>query len=112
MACRGVSTKAMNRRRNSLILNRIRVVSGCPGSFGGGGHGEEGTGEHDQDGPAVPGGPRANLMLIPPGQVFAELKRFLNGAASPGDPSRLGQGDLMVLVAAVIGQFTRCRRHA
>jgi hypothetical protein len=59
----------------------------------GGGHGEEGIGQHDQDGPMIPGAPAVELVLIEPGLAFGGLKRFLNDPASPGHPDQLAQAD-------------------
>ncbi len=46
-----------------------------PGSgvFGGGGDGEEGMGEHREDGPSLPGGPGADLVLVEGGEFLAGL---------------------------------------
>ena len=48
-----------------------RWRAGC--SLGCGGQGEEGGGEDGQGGPAVPGGPGADLVLVQAGQAFAGL---------------------------------------
>ena len=58
---------------------------GCGVAFGGGGHGQEGVGEHGQGGPAVPGGPAPDLVLIQPGQAFGGLEGFLDAPALSGD---------------------------
>ncbi|MFE4974853.1 hypothetical protein ACFRAR_22460 [Kitasatospora sp. NPDC056651] len=56
----------------------------APGPFGDGGDREEGVSEHRQGGPAVPGGPAADLVLIQPGQALGGLEGLLNGPAPPG----------------------------
>ena len=43
-------------------------------AFGGGGHGQEGMGEHGQGGPAVPGGPAPHLVLVESDQAFGSLE--------------------------------------
>ncbi len=49
-------------------------VDGFDGALGDGGDGQEGVCEHDQDGPAVPGGPGANLMLVESGEPLLDWK--------------------------------------
>ena len=56
-------------------------------TFGGGGHGQEGVGEHGQGGPAVPGGPAPDLVLIQSGEPFGGLEGFLD------TPALTGHGD-------------------
>ena len=62
-------------------------------AFGGGGHGQEGVGEHGQGGPAVPGGPAPDLVLVQPGEAFGGLEGFLDAPALPGDGDKGVQGD-------------------
>ena len=62
-------------------------------AFGGGGHGQEGVGEHGQGGPAVPGGPAADLVLVQPGETFGGLEGFLDAPALSGDGDQGVQGD-------------------
>ena len=61
-------------------------------AFAGGGHGQEGMGEHGQGGPAVPGGPAPDLVLIKPGQSFGGLEGFLDAPALTGDGDEGVQG--------------------
>jgi hypothetical protein len=42
--------------------------------LGGGGDGEEGVREHGEDGPPVPGGPGADLVLVEGGQALGGLE--------------------------------------
>ncbi len=82
-------------------------TSGCGLSvaFGGGGHGQEGVGEHGQGGPAVPGGPAPDLVLIEPGEAFGGLEGFLDAPALPCDRDEGVQGDRPWCVAAQVGQL-------
>ena len=57
---------------------------GCGVAFDGGGHGQEGVGEHGQGGPAVPGAPAPDLVLIESGQAFGGLEGFLDAPALTG----------------------------
>ena len=78
-------SRASKSRRNSLTVNAIRPVGcGLGVAFDGGGHGQEGMGEHGQGGPAVPGGPAPDLVLIEPGQSFGGLEGFLDAPALSG----------------------------
>jgi hypothetical protein len=69
-------------------------VSGCgAGGVGGGwlsgscgGDGEEGVGEHGEGGPAVPGGPGADLVFVQAGAALACLEVLLDPPAGPGHP--------------------------
>ena len=72
-------------------------------AFGGGGHGQEGVGEHGQGGPAVPGGPAADLVLVQSGEAFGGLEGFLDAPALPGDGTRVRSGDRARAVAAQVG---------
>lgn len=80
----------------------------CWGSatFGGGGHGEEGVGEHRQGGPSVPGGPATDLMLIQPGELLGGLEGFLDALPLPGHGDQGLQRNRPRCVAAVVGQLT------
>ena len=80
--CWVTRSRASKSRRNSLTVNVIRPVGcGLGVAFGGGGHGQEGVGEHGQGGPAVPGGPAADLVLVQPGEAFGGLEGFLDAPA-------------------------------
>lgn len=103
MVCVGVRTSAMNGLRNSLILNLIGVFGEALGCGDGGG--QEGLGEHDPDGPAMPRGPGPYLMSVQASQSFAGLKRFLNHLASTGNMSQCDQRDRAGVIAAVVGQL-------
>ena len=60
-------------QRDQLVIVRVLVVS-----LGGGQHGQERVGEQGQDGPPVPGGPAADLVLVQGGQLLAGSKAVLN----------------------------------
>jgi len=77
-----------------------------PGAVGGRKHHEEGVGEHGQGGPAVPGPPAADLMLVQADQAFAGLEALLDGPAPPGYPDQGGQRDRVGCPAVVEGQLT------
>ena len=64
---------------------------GCSGVLDGGGHGEERVGEQGEGGPAVPGGPAADLMLVQAGQFLAGLEVLLDRPPAAGDPDQGGQ---------------------
>ena len=72
-------------------------------AFGGGGHGQEGVGEHGQGGPAVPGGPAADLVLVESGEAFGGLEGFLDAPALSGHGHQRAQGDRVRAVAAQVG---------
>ena len=69
-------------------------------AFGCGGHGQEGVGEHGQGGPAVPGAPTADLVLIKSDQTFGCLKGFLDAPALSGHGHQGAQRDGLGAVAA------------
>ena len=48
------------------------------GAFGKCCHDQEGMGEHGQGGPAVPGAPAADLMLVQTAQALAGLEALFN----------------------------------
>src|SRR5215211_7504274 len=62
------------------------------GPLGGGEHRQEGERDHGEGGPAVPGAPAADLMLVQAAQALAGMERFLNGPAPPGDLTRTASG--------------------
>ena len=69
------SRRASKSRRNSLTVNVISPVGvGLGVAFGGGGHGQESVGEHGQGGPAVPGAPAPDLVLVEADQAFGGLE--------------------------------------
>ena len=71
MVCVVASSSASNRRRNSLTVSSISPAgAGVWSRSLGGGDGQEGVGEHGQGGPAVPGGPAADLVLVEPDQAL------------------------------------------
>jgi len=59
--------------------------------LGGGQHGQERAGEQGQDGPPVPGGPAADLVLVQSGQLLAGSKPVLDLPAGSGHLHQLGQ---------------------
>ena len=71
------------------------------GALFGGGDRQDGVGEHDQDRPAMPGGPGSYLVLVQPGQAFAGLERFLDSPPAAGDLHQHSQRDRGGAVAAV-----------
>jgi hypothetical protein len=71
----------------------------------GGGDGEDGSGEHGQGDPPVPGGPAADLVLVEAGEALAGLEVLLDGPAEPRDPDEGGQRDRVRAVAVLEGQF-------
>ena len=80
-----VSSRASKSRRNSLTVNADQTGrGGCGVTFGRGGHGQEGMREHGQGGPAMPGGPAPDLVLIQPDEAFGGLERFLDAPALAG----------------------------
>ena len=64
---------------------------GCSGVLDGGGDGEEGVGEQGEGGPAVPGGPGTDLVLVQAGQFLAGLEVLLDRPPAAGDPDQGGQ---------------------
>ena len=61
-------------------------------------------GEHGQSGPAVPGGPAADLVLIQPGELLGRLG-FFDAPAPPGHADQGAQRDRVWAVAAQVGQL-------
>jgi hypothetical protein len=82
-----------------------RDEAGLGRRFGGGHGGQEGVGEHGQHGPAVPGGPAADLVFVEGGQLLAGLEGFLDLPAGAGDPDELGEPDRLRGVGAVERQL-------
>jgi hypothetical protein len=81
---------------------RRRVVV----AFGGGGDGEEGVGEHGQHGPALPGGPTPDLVLVQSDQALGGLEGLLDPPPLPGDGDECGQRDRGGAPAAVVGKLS------
>ncbi len=97
------SSRASKRRRNSLTVNAIRPVGGCGITFDRGGHGQEGVGEHGQGGPAVPGAPAPNLVLIEPDESFGGLEGLFDAPALTGHGYQRAQRHRARAVAAQVG---------
>jgi len=74
-------------------------------AFGGREHGEQGVGEHRDQGPAAPGGPAADLVLIEPGQALTGLEGFLDAPAAPATRTNSGSPTGRAAVAAEVGQL-------
>ena len=66
---------------------------------------EQGVGEHDEGGVAVPGGPLADLVLVEADLAFAGLEALLDAPSGAGHPHERGQRDGLGRPAAVEGQF-------
>jgi len=64
------------------------VRDGVRGVFGGG---EEGVREHGADGPPVPGGPGADLVLVEGGQTLGGLEVLLDSPPGAGHAHQRGQ---------------------
>jgi hypothetical protein len=58
--------------------DQLVIVWVLVAGLGGGQHGQERVGEQGQDGPPVPGGPAADLVLVQGGQLFAGSKAVLD----------------------------------
>src|SRR6476620_1361863 len=63
-------------------------------------------GEHGQGGPAVPGAPAPNLVLVEPGQPLGALEGFLDAPALARDGNQGVQGGWPWTVAAQVGVLT------
>jgi len=59
--------------------NQLVIVSVIMGGLGGGQDGQERVGEQREDGPAVPGGPAPDLVLVELGELLAGGEAFLDG---------------------------------
>lgn len=74
-----------------LVAGQRDQPGGC-GSvvvFVRGDHGEQGVGEHREQGPALPGGPAADLVLVEPSQPLPGLERFFDCPPAAGDVDQL-----------------------
>lgn len=63
-------------------------LTGC-----GGGNCEERVDDHRGQGPTVPGGPAADLVLVEGCEFLVRLEVVLDGPADPRDPDERGQRD-------------------
>ena len=83
------------------------VVAAWPvnGRAGGCHDGQEGVGEQGEGGPAVPGGPASDLVLVQGGEFLAGLEAFLDAPASAGDGDQSRQWDRLGCPGAVERQF-------
>ena len=88
-----------------LIAGQQDLVcrAGLAGVLEGGGDGEDGSGEHGEGDPPVPGCPAADLVLVQADQALAGLEVLLDGPAQPGCLDQGGQRDRVGAVAAVEG---------
>ncbi|MDT5053267.1 MAG: hypothetical protein QOF66_1633, partial [Mycobacterium sp.] len=62
--------------------------------------GQESVGEHGQGGPAMPGAPASDLVLVDSGQAFGPLERFLDAPALASHGHQRVQRDRAWAVAA------------
>ena len=98
-------------QRREQVLDLVAGQADQPGRwwvagpFSAGGHHQEGVGDHGQGGPAVPGAPAADLVLVQADQALGGLKALLDGPASSGDLDQGGQRDRAWRPAAVEGQL-------
>ena len=75
-----------------LVAGQRDQLGGRAGRrLGRGQDGQERVGEQGQDGPAVPGGPAADLVLVQGGQFLAGSEPVLDLPPGAGDPHQLGQ---------------------
>src|SRR4051794_29749481 len=61
--------------------------------------------EHGQDGPAAPGRPAADLVLVQGGEFLAAGEAFFDLPADAGDADQFGEGNRAWGVGAVDGVF-------
>lgn len=85
---------------------RDQLVGACGAlsAFPRGDDGEDGVGEHDQRGVAIPGLPGADLVLVEADLGLGGLETFLDAPPGAGYPDQRGQADRLGGVAAVEGQ--------
>jgi len=76
------------------------------GALGQGRDDQEGVGEHRERGPAVPGAPAADLMLVQATKALAGLECLLDSPAASCDPDQHGQRGGTGRKAVVEGQLT------
>ncbi len=95
--------------RNSLTVNVISDSAWWRTfgvAFSGGGHGQEGVREHGQGGPAVPGGPAPDLVLVEAGEALGGLEGFLDASiVAQRRAPRSFRGTGSRAVAAQVGQL-------
>jgi hypothetical protein len=75
------------------------------GAFGQSDHDQEGVGKHRQRGPAVPGAPAADLMLVQAAQSLGGLERLLDPPTGSGRFHQATRGRLAGAIAQVEGQL-------
>jgi hypothetical protein len=63
---------------------------GMAGALGHGRHDQEGVGEHGKGGPAVPGAPAADLVVVQSDQALAGLEALFHRPAHSGEASGTG----------------------
>jgi len=73
-------------QRDQLVVPQLAATG-----LGGGQDGQERVGEQGQDGPAVPGGPAADLVLVQGGQFLAGGEPVLDSPPGSGHPHQLRQ---------------------
>jgi len=85
-----------------LVDGQLDHVGGCRCvvAFDGGGDGQKRVGEHREGGPAVPGHPAADLVLVQADKAFRGLEALFDAPALPGDPDQGGQRHPVRAVAA------------
>jgi len=99
-------------QRREQVLDFVAGQADQPGRWwtaglaGKGGHDQEGVGEDGQGGPAVPGAPAAELVLVQADQALAGLESLFDRPAPPRDPDQSGQEHGAGCPAAVEGQLT------
>jgi hypothetical protein len=62
-----------------------------PGTIGGRKHHQDGVGNHGQGGPAIPGAPAADLMLVQATKALAGLEALLDGQRRPATRTKLAR---------------------
>jgi hypothetical protein len=98
-------------QRREQVLDLVAGQADQPGwwwvagAVGGREHHEEGVGDHSQGGPAVPGAPAADLVLVQAAKALAGLEALFDGPAAPGDPHQGGQEHGAGCPAAVESQL-------
>jgi hypothetical protein len=90
-------TSGTGERRREQVLDLVAGQADQPGRWRVAGtvrgreHHEEGVGDHGQGGPAVPGAPATNLMLIQADQALAGLDALLDRPAASGDRTKVAR---------------------
>ena len=70
-------------------------------------HGEDGVGEHGQQGPSVPRGPGADLVVVQGGELFGSGEAVLDAPPESGNADKGFQGDRTRGVGAVRSKVRR-----